>query len=96
MKKLILTLMIATLGAQLMANPLYNSCKGCHGANGELKAMGKSKLIKDLTAQQIETALKGYQKGSYGGTMKMVMKAQASRLSAEQIKALSEYISAFK
>ena len=92
MKKFIyIATLIATL-TELMATPLFNSCKGCHGALGEKVAMGKSKVIADLNSTQIENALQGYKDGTYGGSMKALMKGQVIRLSNEEIKALAEYI----
>jgi len=42
---------------------------------------------------QVTDALNGYKDGSYGGAMKSVMKGQASKLSDEDIKIVSDYIS---
>ena len=92
MKKLLyIALLVATI-TEVMATPLFNTCKGCHGALGEKVAMGKSKVIADMNSTQIESALLGYKDGSYGGSMKALMKGQVMRLSAEDIKTLSEYI----
>lgn len=72
---------------------VYKACASCHGANAEKVALGKSKVIKGWSADKVESALNGYKDGSYGGTMKALMKGQASKLSAEDTKAVSEYIS---
>jgi cytochrome c-type protein NapB len=66
------------------------SCVGCHGADFEKSAMGKSKIVKDMTAEEITTALNGYKDGSYGGAMKAVMKGQADKMSEDDIKAFAE------
>jgi len=66
------------------------SCVGCHGNDFEKKALGKSKVVKDMSKADIEKALKGYKDGSYGGAMKGVMKPNADKLSDEQIKAIAE------
>ena len=66
------------------------ACAGCHGANFEKAALGKSKIVKDMTKADIETALKGYKDGSYGGAMKGVMAPNAKKLSDEDIKAIAE------
>ncbi|WP_421716937.1 c-type cytochrome [Arcobacter arenosus] len=88
---------VALLGlTSLFANDgagLYQSCAACHGINAEKAALGKSQIIKGWDAAKIETALKGYKDGSYGGAMKGVMKGQVARLSDADIKALAEYIS---
>ena len=75
---------------------LYKACAGCHGANGEKAALGKSQIIKGWDAAKVEASLKGYKDGSYGGPMKGVMKGQVSRLNDADIKAVSEYIATFK
>ena len=71
---------------------LFKACAGCHGANGEKPALGKSQVIKGWDTAKTEEALKGYKDGSYGGPMKGVMKGQVARLSDEDIKALSAHI----
>lgn len=65
-------------------------CVGCHGKNFEKAALGKSKIVKDLTAAEITKALKGYKDGSYGGAMKAVMKGQVAKLSEDDIKAIAD------
>ncbi|RXJ86748.1 c-type cytochrome [Arcobacter sp. CECT 8985] len=71
---------------------LYKKCATCHGMNGEKKALGKSKIIKDLTKDQFLAAMKGYKDGTYGGPMKGLMKGQVAPLSHDDIKALANYI----
>ncbi|MFT5660334.1 MAG: cytochrome c [Sulfurimonas sp.] len=75
------------------ADLLYNKCSGCHGGMGERAALGKSAVIRNWPAKQIEHALLGYQSGTYGRTMKTMMQSQVRGLSAADIKALSKYIS---
>ncbi len=72
---------------------VYKTCVTCHGANAQNKALGKSQIIKGWDKTKIISALNGYIDGSYGSTMKGVMKPQASKLSPEEIKAVAEYIS---
>ncbi len=67
-------------------------CAGCHGANFEKKAMGVSKIVKDLSKDDIIKALKGYKDGSYGGSMKGIMKAQASALDDATIEAIANKV----
>lgn len=74
---------------------LYLKCAGCHGANAEKAALGKSQVIKGWTSDKIVMALKGYKDESYGGVMKGVMKGQVANLSDEEINALGAYISTF-
>jgi len=66
------------------------ACAGCHGKDFEKKAMGKSKVVKDMTKADIETALKGYKDGSYGGAMKGLMAGQVKALDDAQIKAIAD------
>lgn len=77
---------------EISGEAVFNKCKSCHGNSGEKKALGTSQIIKGWQASQIEDALKGYQDGSYGGTMKNIMAAQAKGLSDEEIKKVAFYI----
>jgi len=83
--------------ASLLAPTLYGAantagCKGCHGANFEKKAMGKSKEVNKLSKADIVTALKGYKDGSYGGAMKGLMKGQVASLSDADIDTIASEI----
>jgi cytochrome c553 len=71
---------------------LYKKCAGCHGSQGEKSAYDKSKIIKDMTKDQITAALKGYKDGSYGGAQKALMKGQTASLTNDQISALAAHI----
>ena len=74
---------------------IFVKCSSCHGKNAEKKALGKSQIIKGWTQTKIVDALYGYKAGTYGGTMKTVMKAQAANLSDTDINAVAKYISEF-
>ncbi len=89
MKKILLFTTI--LACSLFANP-YTKCAGCHGANGEKKALGKSKVIKDMSKADFVTALKGYKDGSYGGAMKGLMKGQVASLDEAAMQAIADQI----
>ena len=82
--------------ASLLAPTLYGAgtaaCKGCHGANFEKKAMGKSKVVSEMSKADIIAAMKGYKDGSYGGPMKGMMKAQVAALSDADIEAMTAEI----
>lgn len=69
-------------------------CASCHGAKAEKTALGKSQIIADFNEQQIKDALHGYQAGTYGKDMKVLMQGQAKALSNAQIDALAKHISA--
>jgi len=82
-------------GLSLMATVVSANtavCKGCHGANFEKKAMGKSKVVKDLSKADIVKALKGYKAGTYGGAMKGLMKGQVAKYSDADLEALAAEI----
>ncbi len=85
---------IATLGLLSMTATAANTaaCAGCHGANFEKSALGKSKIVKDMSKADIETALKGYKDGSYGGAMKGVMKGQVAKLDDKAIEEIATSI----
>ncbi len=70
------------------------SCTACHGVNFEKKALGKSKIVKDMNVTQITTALKGYKDGTYGGPMKGLMKGQIIRYSDTELNDISATIGA--
>ena len=71
---------------------LYAKCASCHGTNGEKVALNVSKIIKDLSKDNFISAVKGYQSGTYGGTMKTLMTGQVKSLTEDEIKAIADYI----
>jgi cytochrome c553 len=72
---------------------LYKKCLACHGIKAEKKALNKSQIIADWDAQKITDAIKGYQRGTYGGSMKGLMTGQVKDLNNEDIAVLAAYIS---
>ncbi len=68
------------------------ACIGCHGASFEKKAMGVSKVVKDMSKADITTSLNGYKDGSYGGSMKALMKGQVATLDDAGIEAIANQI----
>jgi len=93
-KTILLAMMMGMTLSAADATTLYNKCAACHGSKGEKHALGKSKIINTMTPQEIETALNGYKEGTYGGSMKAIMKGQAASLSEEDIKAVAAFIGA--
>ena len=93
MKKLVIT-SIATLALSVAASAGVNAaaCAGCHGAHFEKHAMGKSKVVAEMSHADIAAALKGYKAGTYGGPMKGIMKGQVSRYSDADLDAFSQTI----
>jgi len=95
MKKIAIALLFAGVST-LMASDgaaLYKKCAGCHGAKGEKKALGKSKVVSAMSQADLVTAMKGYKDGSYGGPMKGLMKGQVAALDDAKIEALATYMS---
>jgi len=68
------------------------ACKGCHGQNFEKKAMNVSKVVKDMSKEDIVTALKGYKAGTYGGNMKGIMAGQVKALDDAAIEVIASEI----
>jgi cytochrome c-type protein NapB len=93
MKKIVIA-SIATLALVTAASAAVNgkACAACHGANFEKHAMGKSKIVKDMSHADIAAALKGYKAGTYGGPMKGIMKGQVARYSDADLEAFSKTI----
>jgi len=63
--------------ATLVATPMLltadmDRCVSCHGVDFEKKALGVSKVVKDMTELEIKAALDGYKNG-LGGSMKDLM-----------------------
>ena len=90
MKKIV---KVVALGALLATSSVYAAsvavCAGCHGQHFEKAALGKSKIVKDMSYKEIKDSLIGYKNGTYGDTMKGLMEAQVKNLSDEQIEAMS-------
>jgi cytochrome c-type protein NapB len=93
---MIKVLKVLTLGSLLASSALYGAstaaCVGCHGASFEKKAMNVSKVVKDMSKEDIVKALKGYKDGSYGGAMKGLMKGQVASLSDADMASIADSI----
>lgn len=50
-----------------------NKCVGCHGSDFQRQAMGQSKVVAEMSREDIITALHGYRDGTYGGKLKGLM-----------------------
>lgn len=90
MKKLVKTV---AFGALLATSSVYAAsvaaCTGCHGQHFEKRALGKSKIVKDMSLKEISDSLKGYKNGTYGDTMKALMEEQVKNLKDSDIEAMS-------
>lgn len=89
MSNILKLLAIGTLMLTSASGASTAVCKGCHGQNWEKAAMGKAKVVKDMSKAQIVKALQGYKDGTYGGAMKGLMKAQVKNLSTSDIEAMA-------
>ena len=94
MKKIVLGTLVCSVAAFAAVN--LGACKGCHGANWEKAALGKSKIVKDMSEAAIADSLVGYKNGTYGGPMKGVMKGQVARYSEADLRASAAAIKAGK
>ena len=87
---------VIALGSLLASSAAYAvsvaACTGCHGQHFEKVAMGKSKVVKDMSEADILVALKGYKDGTYGGAMKGLMAGQVAKLSDADMKAMAASI----
>jgi cytochrome c-type protein NapB len=79
MKKIVLGTLICGVAAFGAVN--LGACKGCHGVDFEKAALGKSKIVKDMTKAEVTKSLQGYKAGTYGGAMAGVMKGQVAKYS---------------
>jgi len=84
MRKIVLGTLVCSVAAFAAVN--LGACKGCHGANFEKAALGKSKIVSDMTKDEVSASLIGYKNGTYGGAMKGVMKGQVARYSEADLK----------
>ena len=98
MKKLAITMLLAG-STLLMADgaAAYAKCVGCHGANGEKSALGKSAIIKGQAAAKTIEQLNGYKAGTLNQHgMGGLMKGQVASMDEATIKAVAEHIAAMK
>ncbi len=99
MKKLAIFVLLTAGAISLMAangKALTQKCAGCHGVDFSKKALGVSKVVKGMKAEEIVKALEGYKAGTFGGSMKGVMKGQVATYSDADIQAVAKYIAGLK
>jgi cytochrome c len=93
MKKIVIaTIAALTVASALSADVNGKACASCHGADWAKAALGKSKIVSDMTHAEIATALKGYKDGSYGAAMKGLMKGQVAKYSDAELEAFAQTI----
>ena len=99
MKKVVLTVLALGAMSFLAADgaALYKKCAGCHGANGEKKALGKSGILLGRSSAALEESIKGYKAGTLNKNgMGGLMKGQVASYSDADIKAVADFISGLK
>ncbi len=92
MKKIVTGIVALTATTALMAGVNAGACTGCHGADWSKAALGKSKIVSQMSHADIATALKGYKAGTYGGPMKGLMKGQVAKYSDADLEAFAQTI----
>lgn len=92
MKKITALVVCIGLTSSLVASSGIQRCKACHGQDFEKKAMGVSKVVKDMNKDDIIEALNGYKNGFYGDKMKAIMEGQVKSLSDKNIENIAEEI----
>ncbi|HFS85159.1 MAG TPA: c-type cytochrome [Epsilonproteobacteria bacterium] len=98
MKKLAIAILFAG-ATSLMADgaAAYAKCVGCHGANGEKSALGKSAIIQGQDAAKTVEQLHGYKAGTLNQHgMGGLMKGQVMSMDDAAIQAVADYIAAMK
>ena len=98
MKKLAITMLLAG-STLLMADgaAAYAKCVGCHGANGEKKALGKSAVITGQDAAKTVEQMNGYKAGTLNlHGMGGLMKGQVASMDDAAIKAVADHVAAMK
>ncbi len=98
MKKLAIAMLFAG-STLLMADgaALYAKCVGCHGANGEKAALGKSAVITGQDAAKTVEQLNGYKAGTLNvHGMGGLMKGQVASMSDADMQAVADHIAAMK
>ena len=73
----------------------YAKCAGCHGKDGKTKALGKSEIVAGQSAADLAAKIAEYKAGKRNVSgMGTLMKGQVASMSDEDIKVVSDYISA--
>ncbi len=72
----------------------YDTCKGCHGIDGKIAALGKSAVIGGQDKEALITSMNEYKAGTKNvAGMGALMKGQVASMSDEDIEAVAEYLS---
>jgi cytochrome c553 len=71
-------------------------CASCHGTDASKSALGKSKIVSNMSKDEITNALKGYKAGTYGASMKSLMQGQVSKFNEKELESIAKYIATQK
>ncbi len=85
---------VSLLSASPAQNTYAQKCASCHGVNGDMKAMGTSKAIKEMPVKEIQNALISYASGDRKAMafVKSVKKDFVNKHSKEELHELATYI----
>lgn len=75
--------------ATMSGAELYESCVGCHGADG---GGGVGPRLRGLTLERVEERITGYKEGKTYGPLTSMMTPNVAAMTATEIRAVSEYI----
>lgn len=106
LKMLLLVFSTSMLSANSESTIYLQKCSGCHGHNGDKTVLGKSKIINQMKADEIEAALYRYAAGTCevevvvcepkNPMIQHGKKSFVQNYTKEQIQALAVYISELK
>ena len=69
-----------------------DKCISCHGEMFQKSAMGYSRIVNEMSKEDIIASMNGYKNGTYGGHLKALMAGQVADLSTEEIEAFAQLI----
>ncbi len=93
--KIGLTLFAVSFLSASPANTIYaQKCASCHGVNGDMKTMGTTKMIKEMSVEEIEKAVISYASGERKALpfVKSVKEAFMKNCTKEELHELATYI----
>jgi cytochrome c553 len=93
--KIVLPLLAVSFLSASPAKTIYTQkCASCHGVNGDMKAMGSAKVIREMPVKEIEKALIDYTSGERKALpfVKNVKKDFVNKHSKEELHELASYI----
>jgi hypothetical protein len=73
-----------------------SGCLGCHGSSFEKHALAKSKIVSNLTEDEIKERLVGYKNKTYGGSMQTIMSNQVKIYSESELAQIAKQIKNIK